>query len=282
MFAAGRGVIQRLCAAFFVTCAFILAWFAPGVPFARGLLAFMAVWSLAVVVKIAFSSEEERSVHSRLLRVILQLIVWPSSWRATRVPAALSLRGVVQIILHLTLAGMALLVLLHTRQLVGTTPFIGRLAAGMVLSYAGAQFAFDFGHLCFLANGWSLDSFHRAPIAARSVTEFWGECWNRIVSAWLHRFVFLPLARRGRSRLGILCAFVASGVLHGWFILVAIGVSGALGTLLFFSVQGVFVLAEHRLHIHAWPVPIARGWTLAVLLASSPLFVDPCLRLFGL
>jgi hypothetical protein len=155
MFAAGRSVIRRLCAAFFVTCAFILAWYAPGMPLARGLLGFMAVWSLAVVVKISFSSEEGPSVHSRLLRVIMQVIVLPSSWRATRVPAALSLRGVVQIVLDLTLAGMALLVLLHTRQLVGTTPFIGRLAAGVVLCYAGVQFFFDFARLCFLAMGLS-------------------------------------------------------------------------------------------------------------------------------
>ena len=282
MFAAGRSVIQRLCAAFFVTCAFILAWYAPGVPLARGVLAFLAVWSLGVVVKIAFSSEEGLSVHSRLLQVIMQVFVLPRSLRATRVPATLSLRGVVQIVLDLTLAGMALLVLLHTRQLVGTTAFIGRFGAGVVFFYAGVQFVFDFARLCFLAMGLSLDSLHRTPIAACSLTEFWSQRWNRIVSAWLHRFVFLPLARRRCPRLGVFCAFLASGMFHGWFILVAIGVSGAFATLLFFAVQGVFVLAEHRLHIHAWPVPIARGWTLAVLLASLPLFVDPCLRLFGL
>lgn len=283
MLAAGRSVIQRLCAAFFVTCAFILAWYAPGMPLARGLLAFMAAWSLGVVVKIAFSSEEELSVHSRLLQVIImQVFVLPSSLRATRVPAAFSLRSVIQFVLHLTLAGMALLVLLHTRQLVGTTRLIWRWGAAVVFSYAGLQFFFDSARLCFLAMGLSLDSLHRTPIAARSLTDFWSQRWNRIVSAWLHRFVFLPLARRGCPRLGVFCAFLTSGVLHGWWILVAIGISGASMTLLFFAVQGVFVLAEHRLHIHAWPVPIARGWTLAVLLASSPLIVDPNLRVFGL
>src|ERR1051326_3661601 len=278
MLAAGHGVIQRLCAAFFVTCAFILAWYAPGMPLARGSLAFLAGGSLMVVMKIAFSAEERLSIRGRLL----QVVALPNSMRATHVPPALSLRVVGQIILDLILAGVALLVLLHTRHFVGAIPFIGRLCAGVVLFYAGVQFVFDFARLCFLAVGLSLDSIHRTPIAARSLTEFWSQRWNRIVSAWLHRFVFLPLARRRCPRLGVFCAFLASGLFHGWPILVAVGVSGAFATLAFFVVQGVFVLAEHRLRIHAWPALIARGWTLVVLLTSSPLFVDPALRVFGL
>lgn len=278
MFTAGRNVIQRLCAAFFVTCAFILAWYAPGVPLARGVLAFMAFWSLAVVVKIAYSSEKELSVQSRLL----QVFVLPGPFRAIRVPATLPLRGVVQVVLHFTLAGMGLLVLLHTRQWVGTIPLIVHWGAGVLFFYTGIQFIFDFVGLCFLAIGISWDSLHRTPIAACSLSDFWSQRWNRIVSAWLHRFVFLPVARRRWPRLGVFCAFLVSGMFHGWLILVAIGVSGAFTTLLFFAVQGVFVLAEHRFHIHAWPIPIARGWTIAVLLVCSPLFVDPCLKLFGL
>lgn len=282
LYVAGRGVMQRLCAAFFVACAFVLSWYAPGVPLARGVLAFMAVWSLGVVVKVAFSSEDGSSVLSWRWQVIMQVFLLPGSMRPTRVPVALSLRGVARIVLNLTLAGMALAVLLHTRQPVGTTPVIGRLGAGVVIIYAGVQLFFDFARFCFLSMGLSVDSFYRTPIAARSLTDFWSQRWNRVVSAWLHRFVFLPLARRHCPRLGIFCAFLASGVFHGWWIWVAIGASGAFATLLFFAVQGVCVLAEHGLCIQAWPVPIARGWTLAVLLASSPLFVDPCLRLFGL
>ena len=278
MLCAGHSVIRRLCAAFFVTCAFILAWYAPGMPLARGLLAFLAGGSLMVVMKIASSSEKRLSIRGRLL----QVVALPNSMRATRVPPALSPRVAGQIILDLILAGVALLVLLQTRHPVGAIPFIGRLSAGVVLLYAGAQFVFDFARLCFLAVGFSLDSIHRTPIAARSLTEFWSQRWNRIVSAWLHRFVFLPLARRRCPRLGVFCAFLASGVLHGWPILVAVGVSGAFATFALFVVQGVFVLAEHKFRIHGWPALIARGWTLAVLLASSPLFFDPGLRIFGL
>ena len=278
MLAAGHGVVQRLCAACFVTSTFILAWYGPGTPLARGLRAVLAVGSLMATMKIAFSSEERLPIRGRLL----QVVALPKSMRAIREPPALSARVAGQVILDLIIAGGALVFLLHTRHRVGAIPSIERLGAGVVLFYAGAQFVFDLARLGSLAMGLSLDSIHRTPIAARSLTEFWSQRWNRIVSAWLQRFVFLPLARRRCPRVGAFCAFLASGVLHGWPVLVAVGTSGAFAMFAFFVVQGALVLAEHGFRIHAWPTPIARGWTLVVLLASSPLFVDPDLRLLGL
>ena len=275
---AGRSAVQRTCAIFFVACAVILAWYAPGVPFARGLRAFLAGGSLMLAITIAFSSEKGMPLRSRLSR-ILSL---PGPMRATRVPATWSLRVAGQIILDLIIAGIALLILLRARYLFGMTPLIERLAAGVVVAYSGVQFVFDLARFCFLATGWSVDSLHRTPIAARSLAEFWGQRWNRYVSAWLHRFVFLPLARRRHPRLGIFCAFLVSGLLHGWPILAAIGWLGALTTSLFFVAQGAFVLVEHRLRVHSWPVPIARAWTVSVLLATLPLFIDPGLKVFGL
>ena len=122
---------------------------------------------------------------------------------------------------------------------------------------------------------------HRTPIAARSVGEFWGQHWNIITSAWQRTFVFWPLARRGCAGVGVLCCFFVSGALHAWPMLVALGPFAALSTMVFFVFQGVVVLAESRLRIHTWPVAIARVWTLVILLASLPLYIDPGLRLFG-
>ena len=274
---AGRSVTQRLWAALLVSCAFVLAWYAPGRPLARALLAFLAGCSLFIAVKIAFS-QEPLSIRDRLL----QVFALPGPRRASRVPAISAPRTIGWLILYLTLAGLALLVLLHTRHRVGAIYSLERLSAGVLLLYAAVQFFFDFASFCFRATGSALDSLHRTPIAARTLAEFWSQRWNRVVSAWLHMFIFLPLARRGCPRLGVFCAFLVSGVLHGWVILVALGSSGALAISLFFVVQGAFVLAEHKLGIHAWPVSVARGWTLAVLLASSPLIIDPYLRLFDL
>lgn len=79
----------------------------------------------------------------------------------------------------------------------------------------------------------------------------------------------------------MLAVELSSGALHGWPILVALGTSAAFSMVLFFVIQGVFVLAESRLSIHTWPVTMARTWTLVILLASSPLLIDPGLRVFG-
>jgi hypothetical protein len=101
------------------------------------------------------------------------------------------------------------------------------------------------------------------------------------VSAWLRTFIFLPLARRRVVGVGVLCSFFVSGALHGWPMLAALGTSAALSTIAFFTVQGFFVLVENRLAIHNWPVVIGRAWTMMILLVSSPLYIDPGLRLFG-
>jgi hypothetical protein len=184
--------------------------------------------------------------------------------------------------LNVFIASSAFLTLLQTRHPSSTAMELLRLAAGVALLYALAALVFEILGLCFLVAGYSLPLMHRTPIAARSVGEFWGQRWNIIVSARLRTFIFWPLARRRCAGLGVLCSFLVSGALHGWPILVALGTSAAFSMVLFFVIQGVFVLAESRLSIHTWPVTIARTWTLVILLASSPLLIDPDLRVFGL
>jgi D-alanyl-lipoteichoic acid acyltransferase DltB (MBOAT superfamily) len=205
-------------------------------------------------------------------------------WRIRRaqVDSALLLRGVWPILLSVIVGSAAFLTLGHTRHSAGIAMAVLRLAAGVALVYALAGFIFEVCGLCFLVAGYSLPPMHRAPIAARSVGEFWGQRWNMIVSAWLRTFVFWPLARRRLTGVGVLCCFLVSGAFHGWPMLAALGRFAALSTLAFFVIQGVVVLAENRLSIHTWPVAIARAWTLVILLTSSPLFIDPGLRLFGL
>jgi D-alanyl-lipoteichoic acid acyltransferase DltB (MBOAT superfamily) len=144
------------------------------------------------------------------------------------------------------------------------------------------EFVNDLIHFCFLASGAAMRPIQETPIAARSLRDFWGKRWNRPVSAWLHRFVFLPLARQHRPDLGLFCAYLVSGAIHAWLAWVALGAFAAFGMAVFFGLQGVFILAEDRLHVHAWPVPLARAWTLTILLATSPLIIGPYLRIVHL
>jgi hypothetical protein len=49
----------------------------------------------------------------------------------------------------------------------------------------------------------------------------------------------------------------------------------------FFFVQGIFVILETRLGVSRWSRPARRAWTVTIMVASSPLFVEPALRVLG-
>ena len=197
------------------------------------------------------------------------------------VGAAMLWRCIGCILFCVVIALSALLTLLQTRNPGSNAMGLLRLAAGVALLYATAELVFEVCGFCCLLAGYSLPLMHRAPIAARNVGEFWGQRWNIITSAWLQRFVFYPLARRRFAGAGVLCCFLVSGAFHAWPVLVGLGTVAALNTAVFFVFQGVVVLAESRLRMRTWPVAVARAWTLVILLASSPLYIDPGLRLFG-
>jgi hypothetical protein len=44
---------------------------------------------------------------------------------------------------------------------------------------------------------------------------------------------------------------------------------------LFFLLQGVFILLERRLRVARWRPALAHVWTVALLVLSSPLFIEP-------
>jgi len=117
------------------------------------------------------------------------------------------------------------------------------------------------------------------PIASRSVQEFWGKRWNRAVGAWLRAHCFLPFARRGQVRTGLVAAFSASAVFHAYFTLVAVGWTMALAMTVFFLVQGAFVLVELRVGVARWRPALAHAWTIVGVLGCSPLFIEPILRI---
>jgi len=99
------------------------------------------------------------------------------------------------------------------------------------------------------------------------------------VSQWLRETCFLPLARRGAPALGILLGFAVSAFGHAYPVLVALGPAMAATMFSYFVVQGVFVVAETRLGIASWPPAWRRSWTIVIMLATSPLFVVPCMRI---
>jgi hypothetical protein len=279
--AAGRRRSQRAWAALFLAGSFILEWFAPVDRTSRGILAIFGMFASMATITVATAATPQWSVRYRLLHLLT--LGYPL--RAGRVRPVLSRRIIGRLIVAGLVGGAAFWFLRH----IATAQYppdavIGprRLVAGIILLYAWAEFINDLIHFCLLASGAAMRPIQDTPMAARSLRDFWGKRWNRPVSAWLHRFIFLPLARQHHPDLGLFCAYLVSGAIHAWFTLVALGAFAAFGMAVFFGLQGVFIMAEDRLHVHAWPVPLARAWTLTILLATSPLIIGPYLRIIHL
>ncbi len=163
-------------------------------------------------------------------------------------------------------------------------------AKGMLLLARGlaavvmSVFSYDgfcaFARLLWSALGFQLPRLHDDPILSRTVAEFWGERWNRVVGIWLRTHCFMPLARRRHAVLGLVAAFVASSILHVYIAWTALDAQAALMWGIFFMAQIPIFLVERALRVSKWRPALARIWTVGVLLLVSPFFVLPVLRGF--
>ena len=147
-----------------------------------------------------------------------------------------------------------------------------------MFAYAAIDAGYAVVRAGYRALGFVTPPLHVWPLASLSVAELWGMRWARPVSHWLRKTCFRPLARRRRPVLGVLLGFVVSGFGHAYPVLVALGPSMAAMMLGYFAVQGLVVVAEPRLGVDKWPRALRRTWTIVLMVATSPLFVEPCLR----
>jgi hypothetical protein len=201
---------------------------------------------------------------------------------ARRAPPAFDVPVFGMVLLHAALLALVVAGLLHLPRHGSPLREPLRLLFGASLVYGAMETATEglrFGHRLF---GWDVPPIQRAPVLSRSVGEFWSKRWNRPVSAWLNEYAFLPLARRRRPLLGLLAAFVASAALHAWMYYAGLGLWAALSAGAYFLLQAPVVMLETKLRVSRWPGVLARAWTLAWLLGTSPLFVAPLLRGLGL
>jgi alginate O-acetyltransferase complex protein AlgI len=91
--------------------------------------------------------------------------------------------------------------------------------AGGWVGLVGLAFLLHFGVFRFLALVWqrcgvSAEPIMRCPIAANSLSDFWGRRWNLAFRRLAHEYIFLPLTRCFGPRLAMVIAFAASGLLH--------------------------------------------------------------------
>src|SRR4029077_9584942 len=133
-----------------------------------------------------------------------------------------------------------------------------------ILGAAGGYLFFDGGMRALVAVlplfGWEHAPVQRAPVRSRSLAEFWGLRWNRVVGLWLQRNIFDPVARRGAPRLGILLAFVVSALLHVYLVAPAAGLIPALWMGAFFLAHGALAAFERVLGVKDWPPALGHAF----------------------
>jgi alginate O-acetyltransferase complex protein AlgI len=115
------------------------------------------------------------------------------------------------------------------------------------------------------------------PIAATSVSDFWGRRWNTAFRDLTHRFFFRPLTPRLGARGAILVGFVFSGLVHD-FVMSPAAHGGYGGPTLFFLISGAAMFAERSpLGRHLGLGRGWRGWLFAVItiLVPAPLLFHP-------
>jgi Membrane bound O-acyl transferase family len=173
-------------------------------------------------------------------------------------------------------AGVALLVL--SRELWGGEPVRQVALSGLML--VALSIVLHFGTLTVLAGLWrfaGVDArpLHRAPLKARSLTEFWGRRWNLAFSEMTALAAYRPLRRVVGEPAAVLASFALSGLLHEAAISVPVR-AGYGGPLAYFLLHGCLTLVERARARQGLRPPEAWGvwgrvWTLGWLALPLPI-----------
>ena len=268
---------RRLASIVLLVAALIFPLFVPSPALLRAVLACLGLLAVVKVVQIAPAPE-----------------LWPPRYRlwhglvpfdladTQRVTPSLDRKLLLSIALHAGLALLALsgLILLPRSLSVGL--MLVRLMLGTWLVYTAMDAITGAIRLAHLLAGVAVPPIQQTPILSQSVREFWSRRWNLPVSGWLDTFVFRPVAARQGSTLALVAAFGVSALLHAWMFFTAAGLTIAILAAVFFLLQALFVLVESAIGIRFLVPSLRRSWTLGMLLISSPLFVEPVLRVLGL
>lgn len=154
-----------------------------------------------------------------------------------------------------------------------------RHAAGVVFAYFGVEAMLRLFEFVYRSVGLQPPVFHDHPILSRSLAEFWGRRWNRVVGGWLFSTFYRPFAARGKRALGTVAAFGASALLHLYFTWAAVGLGWGLCMAAFFVLQAPLLWLEERVQERAWPSALQRAWTAGWMAVTSPLFIEPLLAI---
>ncbi len=249
-----------------------LPWLAGPIPLVRGLFAlnFISAFRVIDVVR----SRELWSARQRIAHALSTVDLRQLRRERPRIDRG----AVVAVLAWGGLAMLALyLVQTHAPRLTADVLWL-RFGAGLVFTYSAIEAGYAAVRAGHLAVGMATPPLHVWPLASLTIAELWGQRWARPVSQWLRTTCFLPVARRGHPALGVVLCFLVSALTHAYPVFVAVGLPMAVIMFGYFVVQGLAVAAESRLGVARWPRAWRRTWTVVIMVGTSPLFVEPCLR----
>jgi len=210
--------------------------------FGRQLAPWALMWALSIAIYAALKwmSWWRARVTASRGRSLAYLVAWPGmdapSFLNPRLRAANVSRGELGRAVAATVLGVMLLYV-AARLIPMTLPLL----AGWTGLF-GLIFVLHFGSFRLLSIWWrrlgiEAAPLMQAPIAAKSVGEFWGARWNTAFHVLARDYVVQPLRRRIGTPASTLVAFVASGLVHDLVISVPAGAGYGLPTA-YFSLQG--------------------------------------------
>lgn len=266
-----RGAAVLVCAA-----TLPLAFFVPEeYPTFKAFLALGSIWFTARVIELTRERGQVPVPH-RLWHTVGLV----DTLRAKRISPRLDLNALTRLLVGLPLfLGFWAMVHYASHLLEGAPRLLVRWGAGALFMYVAVEITVAAVIIAYGLVGIDPRPLHDDPILSKTISEFWSRRWNRAVHRFLKYNVFAPVARRGHVELGLWLTFVASALIHFYFILPSVGLYWAGMMASFFLLQIPFVWAERALGVVRWPPALARTWTLTLLFASSPLFVQPVLQI---
>ncbi|QRK12522.1 hypothetical protein JQX13_22345 [Archangium violaceum] len=269
-------VWRRTAALFVMSAALPVAFLAPADHQTfRAFVALGSLWFLARTVELV---REPR--HLPVARRIWHAVGLVDTRLARRRAPSLDRPALLRLLLCIPLVAAGFAGVYYGSQLSSSALRLGsRWAAGALFVYTAVEVVVSGVILLYSAVGIDPRPLHDDPIRSRTIAEFWGRRWNRAVHRFLKLNVFAPVARRGYTELGLALTFVVSAFFHFAFMLPAVGPGLAAMMGAFFLLQLPFLWAERALGVARWKEPLARAWTLTLLFVSSPLFVEPVLRI---
>lgn len=201
--------------------------------------------------------------------------------RATRGAARLDAAELRWLAMHAAVVAVATWGIVRVApELDGPAYWLVRWSFGVGFCYAVIETLQSILLIAYGLGGIGLPRINDAPIRSTTLAEFWGRRWNRVVAGWLRDYLFLHFARRRQVTRGVCVAFAGSTILHFWIAWVPLDVEAGLMMGSFFVVHGLALVLERRLGVDRWTRARQRAWTIAWLLLSSPLFVEPALRIY--